>query len=49
MNGRGKYTWPSGDVYEGEMKDDKFHGQGTKTYRDGRRESGTWQDSKFIG
>jgi len=31
------------------MKDNKFHGQGIKTYRDGRRESGTWRDGKFMG
>jgi hypothetical protein len=40
---------PNGDVYEGEMKDGKFHGQGIKTYRDGTRESGTWLDDKFMG
>ena len=45
-NGRGKMTFPSGQVYEREFKD---CGQGTMTYADGRRESGTWRDDKFLG
>ena len=27
-NGRGKYTYPNGDVYDGEWKDGKRHGKG---------------------
>ena len=73
MHGRGKMTWRSGQVYEGEWKDDtrngcrgkmiyasgnvyegewnndKRNGEGTKTYLDGRQESGRWIDDKFMG
>ena len=27
-NGRGKFTYPNGDVYDGEWKNDKRHGKG---------------------
>jgi hypothetical protein len=30
------YTMASGDVYEGEWKDDLFDGKGTLTYYNGR-------------
>ena len=38
--GRGKYTYPHGDKYEGEWKNGEFHGQGTYTSPDG---------SKYVG
>ena len=31
-NGFGKYKYIDGDSYEGEWKDGKFHGKGTKTF-----------------
>ena len=44
--GRGKYTYPHGDKYEGEFKDGEFHGQGTLTSHDGRIEVGVWRESQ---
>ena len=32
------------DVYIGEWKDGKYHGQGTHTYPDGRKYAGEWKD-----
>ena len=36
-------------VYEGEWAKGKENGQGTMTYADGRVESGTWKNGKFVG
>ena len=33
------------DVYIGEWKDGKYHGQGTHTYPDGRKYVGQWKDN----
>lgn len=53
LNGQGKETrYRNGEVYsvyEGEWVNDKENGQGTKTYADGRVQSGTWKDGKFVG
>ena len=53
LNGQGKYTdYTNGEVYsvyEGEWVNGKRNGQGTKTYADGRVESGTWKDGEFVG
>jgi hypothetical protein len=42
-------TYPSGEKYEGEFRDDKRHGQGTMTYPDGGYKTGKWQDDGFLG
>ena len=53
LNGQGKRTvYRNGEVYsvyEGEWAYDYQNGQGTMTYADGRVESGTWKDGKFVG
>ncbi len=49
MNGRGKQTFPDGQVYEGEWKDGSYHGQGCMTYPSGSCQSGMWQDGNFLG
>ena len=53
LNGQGKWTlYINGgvySVYEGEWVNGKKNGQGTKTYADGRVESGTWKDGEFVG
>lgn len=42
QNGRGTFTFASGNRYEGEWRDGKPDGQGTKTNTDGQVYSGTW-------
>ena len=42
--GRGKYTYPHGDKYEGEWKNGEFHGQGTYTSPDGSKFEGEFKD-----
>ena len=46
---RGTFTWPSGQKYVGEIKDDKRHGQGTFTYPDGDKFVGEFKDGKRNG
>jgi hypothetical protein len=45
----GTYTFPDGEKYVGEWKDDKYHGQGTYTYVDGREYVGGYKDGKLHG
>lgn len=53
LNGQGKETvYRNGEVYsvyEGEWVNHGKNGQGTRTYADGRVESGTWKDGSFVG
>ena len=35
----------SGDIYDGEWKDGKYHGKGTIEYSDGTKYLGKWKDS----
>jgi hypothetical protein len=35
MNGYGVYRYKSGDVYEGDRKDDKIHGYGVYQFTNG--------------
>merc|ERR1711988_147965 len=49
-NGIGKMTFPSGDVYHGEWKDNKIEGQGTYTYAKTKDVySGPWENGKKHG
>ena len=45
----GTYTWPNGDKYVGEYRDDKKTGQGTYTYADGNKYVGEYRDDKQTG
>ena len=47
--GRGKYTYPHGEKYEGEWKNGKYHGQGTLTSPDGSKYEGEWKNGVFHG
>ena len=40
--------WAYGDIYAGEWKDGKQHGQGTLTLRDDIVAEGTWRDGEFL-
>ena len=47
-SGKGTIKYDNGDVYEGEFRDSKPHGQGKITYRDdGRICKGNWEDGKL--
>ena len=46
---KGIFTWPNGDIYEGELKDDKRNGFGINIYNDGRRYEGEWKNDKING
>ncbi len=42
VNGRGKFQYPSGAMYQGEFVDGEIHGVGKLTYSDGREYIGEW-------
>jgi len=48
-HGRGVYTWPDGDKYEGEWKGGKPNGRGVDTGPDGQKYDGEWKDGKQNG
>ena len=48
-HGQGKMTWKSGDVYEGEWKDDEEHGKGKYTWTSGKVYEGEWKDGEEDG
>ena len=45
----GTLTWPSGQEYVGEWRDDKKNGQGTSTYANGDKYVGEHRDGEFHG
>ena len=47
--GRGKYTYPHGEKYEGEWKNGKYHGQGSFTTPSGNKYVGEFKDGKQHG
>ena len=47
--GRGKYTYPLGEKYEGEWKNGEYHGQGTFTLPDGEKYEGEWKNGEYHG
>jgi clan AA aspartic protease (TIGR02281 family) len=48
-NGRGLYTLPNGEKYDGEFVDNKRTGQGTYTWPDGRKYVGQFQNDRPSG
>ena len=48
-NGLVTITYPDGNKYVGEWKDDKENGQGTKTWKDGSNYVGEYKDGKLNG
>lgn len=46
MNGSGRLQHPSGAVYEGEFKDNKFHGTGTYIFPNGAKYTGQFNENK---
>ena len=49
MNGRGAYTWPSGNRYVGEWRDSDPNDKGALTWPNGRRFEGEWRNAKPNG
>ena len=49
MHGKGAFTWASGNKYVGEMFENDFHGQGTKTFADGTVQKGRFEHDEFMG
>jgi hypothetical protein len=47
-NGRGRYVYDSGNIYEGEFKDGKRNGEGEMIYADSSRQSGIFVDDALV-
>ena len=45
----GTYTWPHGEKYVGEWKENKTNGQGVRTYANGAKYVGEYKDGKKNG
>ena len=43
------FTYANGEIYIGEYKNDKRHGQGTFSFNDGTQYVGKWKNNKFDG
>ena len=49
MHGYGIYTYPSGNIYKGEWKNNKRHGIGVCHFKDRSTREGTFENDKEIG
>lgn len=49
FSGNGTYTFASGNVYSGSMKEGVRVGKGTMTYKDGGKYIGDWKNDRFDG
>ena len=49
MNGQGKLTWKSGEVYEGTFMSNKYEGLGVLTLPDGSSSCGIWERGRRQG
>ena len=45
-NGFGKYKYIDGEKYEGDWKNGKYHGQGTKTFPNGEKYIGEFKENE---
>ena len=45
----GTFTFPNGEKYVGEFRDEKYHGQGTYTFPSGEKYVGEYRDGKHHG
>ena len=49
MNGKGKITYSSGSVYEGNFKDNQPNGKGKILFSDGGSYEGSWNNGVIEG
>ena len=49
INGKGSFTWSSGDKYVGEFTDSKRNGKGTITWVNGNKYIGDWKNGERTG
>lgn len=49
MHGRGVYTWPTGQSYDGEYKNDLKDGYGSYRWKDGKIYIGYWKNNRRNG
>ena len=49
VNGKGKYIFANGDIYEGDFVNSKMSGQGTYTYKNGDIYIGQWKNGSYHG
>ena len=49
INGQGTQTFPNGNKYVGQFKDDELNGQGTSTFTDGSKYVGGFVDIRVCG
>jgi len=49
MNGKGKYYWPDGNIYEGDFVNDIKEGSGTLYIPNGKIYRIPWKNDKMHG
>ena len=49
FHGQGTFTFPDGEKYVGEWRNDQRHGQGVVTTPDGTDYVGQWKEGEWIG